>query len=252
MHHRLTRRRAALATLLALAVVGSGQLVIPAAAGPRTEPRIAIDDFMTGLACVESGGRYGAENPSSGAYGKYQIMPRNWTVWAGRYLGDRRAEPTPENQERVARARIERLFDDRGGWRRVAYWWLTGGTETNEARWTTKARGYVEGVMAYAHAAASGDGPHVPGRCRPMDVTPVAPQGERPAGDHVTVKGGSVNVRRGPGFENRLVDVVRRGEVLPVLGRGEDPRGKPWLEVDLGGGRSGWVAGWYMHPVEDG
>ena len=44
--------------------------------------RIGIDDFMAGLACVESVGNYDAVNERSGARGKYQFMPRIWRAWS--------------------------------------------------------------------------------------------------------------------------------------------------------------------------
>src|SRR5687767_10092115 len=92
------RLRLVAALSLALALIGVGDW-LPAAGAPRGAPRITIDHFLTGLACVESGGRYAAVNRRSGAYGKYQIMPRNWPRWADRYLGDRRAARTAYHQE---------------------------------------------------------------------------------------------------------------------------------------------------------
>ena len=81
---------------------------------------------MGGLAQQESGGRYDARNPSSGAYGKYQIMPFNWPSWSRRYLAPRRAPQSPGNQERVAAGRLTDLLPAYGSWDRTAYWWLTG------------------------------------------------------------------------------------------------------------------------------
>lgn len=102
---------------------------------------------MYAVGQVESGGRYDARNKSSGAYGKYQIMPSSWRGWAKLYLGSAYAPPTPKNQEIVARAKMHALHHWLGSWRRVAYWWLTGSKEPNEARWSTYARGYVNKVM---------------------------------------------------------------------------------------------------------
>src|SRR3954462_1426628 len=80
---------------VALLLVVTTTLAVPASAlGVR---RIGIDEFMTGLACVESSGRFDALNVSSGSYGKYQVMPRNWSAWAMRYLGNRWAAPTRRN-----------------------------------------------------------------------------------------------------------------------------------------------------------
>ena len=151
-----------------LALAGSGQQQRPAVPlAPASA--VTIEQFMTGLACIESSGRYSAVNAESGAIGKYQIMPRNWRVWAGRFLDDPAAEPTPDNQELVARIRIERLHANLGSWRRVAYWWLTGRTIQDEERWTEKALGYVDSVMELARREAT---PAlswtVPEQCRPI------------------------------------------------------------------------------------
>ena len=45
---------------------------------------------MYAMGQVESGGNYYARNPTSGAYGKYQIMPSNWPAWA---------QPLPRQRE---------------------------------------------------------------------------------------------------------------------------------------------------------
>ena len=240
------RLRFAAALSLAIVLLGVGEY-LPATGARHSAARITIDHFMTGLACVESGGRYNARNPSSGAYGKYQIMPRNWPRWADRYLGYRRAARTAYHQEIVARARIQRLHDQRGSWRRVAYWWLTGKSDPNEARWSRKARGYVDGVMSIARRAASpASASRVPDRCFPRNFQAPA----RLPRARVVVKGQSVNARTAPGYENRLIGVVRRGDVLAVLDRRRDRRGKPWIEVVLPTGRIGWVARWYTRSSE--
>lgn len=109
--------------------------------------------FMNAVAKVESGGRYTARNSSSGAYGKYQIMPSSWRAWAGRYLGDPNAARTAANQEKVAKAKIKGLYRWLGGWQRVAHWWLTGSSRT--IGWSSSAKAYVAKVMRYYRAGSS-------------------------------------------------------------------------------------------------
>ena len=87
-----------LATVILLATVA------PVATFAKDPPGLAR--FMNAIAKVESGGRYTAQNASSGAYGKYQIMPSNWPAWARQYLGNAHAAPTPANQERVAAGEV--------------------------------------------------------------------------------------------------------------------------------------------------
>jgi hypothetical protein len=138
---RSGRLVAAIVALLAIVIVTSFQ-------APRDvearKPR--IDRFLHALSQIESGGNYRARNRTSGAYGKYQIMPSNWPAWARRYLGDSGAPQSPRNQERVARSRILELFHGLGSWRRVAYWWLTGSSRTSG--WSKFATHYVNNVMA--------------------------------------------------------------------------------------------------------
>lgn len=113
---------------------------------------VTLDEFMRAIAKVESGGRYDAVNKSSGAYGKYQIMPANWPGWAEKFLGDRNAKPTPENQEKVARAKFRNLYRWLGSWKAVAHWWLTGGsdkgTHNDPSAWSASSRAYVNKVFA--------------------------------------------------------------------------------------------------------
>jgi hypothetical protein len=139
------RLRAALIALTA-ATLAVAMLAPVTAAAP--EPP-GIDAFMKAIGQVESSGRYTALNAVSGAYGKYQIMPRNWPVWAGRYLGDATAPQTPQNQETVARGRFITLYRQFNSWPRVAYWWLTGSTKPAD-QWSATARRYVDKIMALA------------------------------------------------------------------------------------------------------
>jgi Transglycosylase-like domain len=145
--HRL--RAVAVATLATSVLLVT---IAPAATFAKDPPGLA--KFMNAIAKVESGGRYTAQNTSSGAYGKYQIMPSNWPAWARQYLGNAHAAPTPANQEKVAAAKFRGLYAWLGSWRRVAYWWLTGSDAT--AGWSASARLYVDKVMtAYKGASAA-------------------------------------------------------------------------------------------------
>lgn len=111
-----------------------------------------LSRFLYALGQAESHGDYHARNESSGAYGKYQFMPASWRAWAGRYLGDPNARPTPANQEIVATAKVKALYKGLKAWRRVAYWWLTGSSATGG--WSPYATRYVSRVMNYYDKAA--------------------------------------------------------------------------------------------------
>ena len=145
---RATHRTAVLAVALVTALAA---LAVPAhAADPKPAPSPTppgLGEFMGALAHQESGGRYDARNRTSGAYGKYQIMPFNWPSWARRYLRHSRAPQTPRNQERVAAGRLMDLYRAYGAWDRTAYWWLTG-KKGPRSTWSRYASNYVNNVMA--------------------------------------------------------------------------------------------------------
>lgn len=129
------------ASVITALVVGVSPLEVTAAKAP---PGLAR--FKAAVGSVESGGRYTARNRTSGAYGKYQIMPSNWPAWARQYLGNANARQTPRNQERVASGKMTSLFRWLGTWRRVAYWWLTG--SSRRTGWSRNATRYVNKIMA--------------------------------------------------------------------------------------------------------
>lgn len=107
-----------------------------------------LDRFMAALGAVESNGRYDAVNATSGALGKYQILPSNWRAWSLKYLGDADAAPTPENQDAVARQKLTALYTWLGDWPSVAHWWLTGNGDTDPSHWSEGSRRYVNKVLA--------------------------------------------------------------------------------------------------------
>ena len=128
---------ALLTTILVLATAGSAAIAAKAPPG--------LSRFMYAMGQVESGGNYRARNSSSGAYGKYQILPSNWPSWARQYLGNANAPQTPANQDRVAAGKMTSLHNWLGNWRRTAYWWLTGSSRTSG--WSSYATSYVNRIM---------------------------------------------------------------------------------------------------------
>jgi hypothetical protein len=225
--------RRAFALLLALAVLAPALALDaePAAARATGPSRAAQLSFMWAVAGQESGWNHFARNPTSGAFGKYQIMPFNWPNWAGKYLGNRHADQTPANQERVAWGRIRDLYRWLGSWRRVAYWWLTGRTERNERRWTAYAKGYVDNVMALRKRAPRDGG---------LSVVPTRGsmwgRGDwRRAQEPLRLRlspGGRPWPRRG-----RLA----AGEVVRIRAVRTTRNGARWLRVVTANGRLGWV-----------
>ncbi len=245
--HIMTGRRASIlaAGLLAVSTIAVSSTGDAFAAGQR---RLTIQEFMTGLACVESKGSFSATNRRSGAIGKYQIMPRNWVAWSGRYLRNRWATPTPRNQEFVARERVRALFEQHGSWRLVAKWWRTGNAERDESTWSDASRRYVDRAIRWATLGANPrTSDQVPIGCFPIEFEePTIRLAPRP---RVLVEGGRVYIRRDPGYEGAALGTVKRGTRLTVLAKAADPRGQAWLKVGLPDGQTGWLAAWYARPL---
>lgn len=145
------RLRAVPAAILTAVLLVS---IIPTVGISATTPP-NLDRFLSALGQVESGGIYTARNPSSGAYGKYQIMPASWAAWAKAYLGSSSAPPTPKNQETVARRKVTVLYGWLDTWPTVAHWWLTGSSERNANRWSSYSRSYVAKIMNLMGGGAS-------------------------------------------------------------------------------------------------
>jgi len=136
------RRRAVLAAVLGAALFVS---ILPSVAQATAPP--GLERFLSALGSVESGGSYTARNSTSGAYGKYQIIPSSWAAWAKLYLGSSTAPQTPTNQEIVAHRKVTALYNWLDAWPTVAHWWLTGSSERNPALWSSFSRTYVNRVI---------------------------------------------------------------------------------------------------------
>jgi hypothetical protein len=145
------RRRAVSVALIAAALIVS---IIPTVATSTTPPP-GLDRFLYALGEIETGGNYDARNSSSGAYGKYQILPSNWPTWARLYIDSSTALPTPTNQERVARGKVTALYHWLDSWPNVAHWWLTGSGETNHDLWSSTSRNYVNRLMTIYRAGTT-------------------------------------------------------------------------------------------------
>jgi hypothetical protein len=229
--HRPTRRVLSLLMIVATSLLVT--MVVEGAAAARDPRPRQLGEFLWGLAGQESGWDYYARNRVSGAFGKYQIMPSNWPSWSEQFLGAGWADQTPGNQERVARGKITNLYRWLGSWRRVAYWWLTGDTERNAARWSESASRYVRNVMSLMKRAPRGGA-----RNPPPSVAGGLTIGR---GDWRLV---ARNIRLRPRVgSHRSVGRVREATVVRVVGTAWLPGGDMlWLRVVTASGRSGWTS----------
>ncbi|WP_245951307.1 lytic transglycosylase domain-containing protein [Phytoactinopolyspora halophila] len=85
--------------------------------------------LMSAIAQQESGGNYNARNASSGALGKYQIMPSNVGPWSreaiGRAVSTEEFLNNPNIQESVARHQLHKYYRQYGA-RGAAIAWYAG------------------------------------------------------------------------------------------------------------------------------
>lgn len=106
--------------------------VTPSDAGTTPAPGVDVtsvdnerEAFINAIGGQESGGNYNAVNGRTGASGKYQIMPENWSAWAQEAGLSADAPMTPENQEIVARHKLGEYYDKYGA-RGAAMAWYAG------------------------------------------------------------------------------------------------------------------------------
>ncbi len=226
---RSTLRLAALALIIAFVVGVIGLAPRPglAAAPPERYEQLR---FMWAMAGQESGWDYYARNRRSGAFGKYQIMPFNWPVWAEKYLGDPHADQTPYNQEKVAYGRLRDLYLWLGSWKRVAYWWLTGSSEKDEKRWSPYARDYVRNIMQLRQKAPP-DGTRMPPKTSSSAAKGDWRRSAQAQRLRLTVGGKGWRVR------GKLKD----GQVLKVRTARRTTEGVRWIRVVTADGRLGWL-----------
>jgi hypothetical protein len=226
----------------------------PAAGVGPGSGNVTLDRLKLGLGCWESGGRYDLQNSASGAFGKYQIMPANWTSWAKKYLGRGRAKPTAANQEQVASAKLDALAIWLKRWDRVLYWWLTGGIGTDRTQWSDTANRYVDGILSMAARAATAKGRRsIPKSCFSSPPDAGSGDGNDPGGTggppnkviHRRVIVSALYVRAHAGIDQAPLGFLGYGDVVTVLDRVKDSGGRTWIHISRQGSPDGWVARWY-------
>ncbi len=125
-----------------------------------------FDDFVNAVSGQESGGDYNAVNPLTGAYGKFQIMPENWSSWVSEAGLSNDSEMTPSNQEYVARHRLKQYYDELGAEGALVAWyagyqngvrWRDGETdaigEDGHYSWDAAQAGGAPSIRDYVYQA---------------------------------------------------------------------------------------------------
>lgn len=113
-------------------------------------PGGSVGAFINAIAGQESGGSYGARNPSSGAMGKYQIMPANlggrgsgWDYEAlGRDVTPSQFMSSPNIQEQIAQYMLKKYYGQYGPQGAAAAWYGGPGVAKNWSRYTNPEGAY--------------------------------------------------------------------------------------------------------------
>lgn len=118
---------------------------------------LTFDQFFQGIATQESGGNYGAINGSSGALGKYQILPSNVPYWSQKYLGTKWSASQflgdPRKQDALARAVLMDYYDKYGVRGAAAAWYSGNPSLANDYKSQNGGPSigdYVDQVIAHA------------------------------------------------------------------------------------------------------
>lgn len=143
-----------------------GNISIPNTFDKLKEQKQISDDYLTGngdfgafrnaISAQESGGNYGIQNKSSGAMGKYQIMPGNLggknSGWDFEALGfditPQQFLSTPALQEKIASFKLKEYYD-RYGPAGAAVAWYAGPGAVNKLSNSTKSQGAYPSIDAY-------------------------------------------------------------------------------------------------------
>lgn len=111
-----------------------------------------FERFVNAIAGKESGGNYRAVNRSSGALGKYQIMPGNVGPWSkaalGRRVSTREFLNSPQIQEAVARYMLKKYYNQYGA-AGAAVAWYAGPGAVRSKMGSTRKQGAYPSINAY-------------------------------------------------------------------------------------------------------
>lgn len=121
--------------------------------GTGSTPKGDFGKFLRAIAQQESGGNYGDVNSSSGALGKYQIMPGNIPSWSREILGHsitaQQFLHSRALQEKIAQGKLGKYYRQYGA-QGAASAWYSGSPTKWKTSTGTQAGGYPS-VRAYVN-----------------------------------------------------------------------------------------------------
>ena len=133
-------------------------------AGTRSLPGGGNSDFerfMQAISAQESGGKYGIRNRSSGAMGRYQIMPANlrgnkrgWDFEAlGRDVSESEFMSNPQIQDAIARHKLQQYYRQYGPANAAIAWYGgPGAIKRSAAAKSKKQKGGYPSINSYSAA----------------------------------------------------------------------------------------------------
>lgn len=128
-----------------------------------------LDSFINSIATKESGNNYNARNKTSGAMGKYQIMPSNIIGnkrgWDYEVLGyditPQQFMSSPQLQDQIAKAKLSQYYNKYGA-AGAAIAWYAGPGAANKYKSSgyvsTSKQGAYPSINAYQQAILKGMG----------------------------------------------------------------------------------------------
>lgn len=143
----------------------ASQQAQPSYAGEPTAQNISnaqmggnFGSFLRAISGRESGGNYGARNSSSGALGKYQIMPGNIPSWSREALGHSISASqfahSPRYQEQIAQYKLRQYYNKWGPEGAAVAWYAGPGTANKymnrRGQGFNAAQGAYPSISAYA------------------------------------------------------------------------------------------------------
>lgn len=118
-----------------------------------------FDTFRKAISAQESGGNYNITNKTSGAMGKYQIMPANITAskggWDYEALGyditPQQFLSSPDLQEKIASFKLKQYYDKYGPAGAAVAWYAGPGAVAKSTNNTTPQEAYPS-ISAYKNS----------------------------------------------------------------------------------------------------
>ncbi len=118
-----------------------------------------FNSFRSAISAQESGGNYSARNSSSGAMGKYQIMPSNLggkgSGWDYEALGvditPQQFLSSPDLQEKIASFKLKQYYDKYGPAGAAVAWYAGPGAVAKSSN-STASQGAYPSISAYKNS----------------------------------------------------------------------------------------------------